>query len=106
GKTAHFLIPVGPVPFLPNGGMPQHLASTTMKDQLGLSMTFVDAQGEFNSLYSFYSTEVFQHYRKFLTAFSEQLGQWQMSAPCWGTHYSGSYGGEIVSLFDDYSEAF
>ena len=65
GKELVFFIPVGPVPFLINGGIPSFLARNISLNQEEMAISVIDNKDRVNRIYSFYNPKVFQAYRKF-----------------------------------------
>lgn len=74
-KEAIFLLPVSPVPFLPNGGVPHLLARNLSKDQNGMIYTISDGNSHFNKLYSFFDTRIYKAFCKFVNELGTYFSQ-------------------------------
>lgn len=68
-----FLLPLGPFPFLPAGGMPSWSAKNFAYDQNGSLKIAVDQEGRIHKMYSFYDAHVFHDYRKFMSQLGHHL---------------------------------
>ena len=84
GKAIVFLMPVTPVPFLPNGGIPHLLARHLSYDEDGLVNTVVDANDSLHKIYSFFDSQVFVGYAKFVRALGDYLKSKSINVDIWG----------------------
>ena len=72
GHTLSFLLPLTPVPYLPNGGVPHLIADSPALDSQGIAYGIVDGNDNINKLYSFFDTKVFRAYARF----TKELGRY------------------------------
>ncbi len=72
GKEPVFFLPLGPCPFLPNGGLPALLARTPALDEDLRNRVFVDQDGNIHRMYSFFDNRIFKGFSKFV----RELGQY------------------------------
>ncbi len=76
GRDLIFLVPLGPCPFLPNGGLPVLLARILAFDRDAHPLAFADAEGNLHRFYSFFDKRIFKAYSKFV----RRLGHYLSSA--------------------------
>ena len=67
-----FLLPLGPCPFLPNGGIPPFLAQVLSLDNEQQPRVFANNEGQLNRLCSLFDNRIFKHFSYFVT----NLGQY------------------------------
>ena len=65
GKEPILLLPITPVPYLPNGGIPFLLARNEAVDEAGLLNAAADSDGTIHHFYSFFDPRVFKAFPKF-----------------------------------------
>ncbi len=106
GKTATLFLPVSPVPFLPNGGIPFLLAKTMGLNEEELANIAIDGEGSINKMFSFFEPKVFQGFRKFVVLLGQFLEENSISSTIWGIDCGHLEGGEFKRYFDDRSSAF
>lgn len=95
GREVVFLLPVTPVPYLANGGVPHLLARHIAYGPKKLPYAIVDSEDRINRLYSFFDPRVFQAYRKFLRALATYFENESINADLYalvaGTVESGNF---------------
>lgn len=106
GKELIFLLPFGPFPFLPNGGLPSHLARTLSLDENHKAQVLIDGEGKLNKLYSFFDPRVYQAYRQFIFAMASYFEKEKIIAEVVGTYTGHTDGNGFHSYMEDYSKAF
>lgn len=106
GKKATLFLPVSPIPFLPNGGIPFLLAKTLSLNEEELANVAVDAEGSINKIFSFFEPKVFQGFRKFIASLSKFLDDNSITATIWGIDCGHIEEQEFKRYIDDRSSAF
>ena len=84
GRTLAFFLPLTPVPFLPNGGVPHLLARNLAQDPRGIAYGILDGENHINKLYSFFDKRVFQSYARFTRELGLYFVQSGIDALVWG----------------------
>jgi hypothetical protein len=79
-----FLVPLAPVPFLPNGGIPHLLARHLSQDEHGRVYGIVDPELSLNKLYSFFDTRVFTAFGRFVRVLGRYFSESGIGANVWG----------------------
>lgn len=105
-KEIIFLLPITPVPYLPNGGIPYLLARTASCDEYGINRASADSEGTIHKFYSFYDPRVYKGFSRFCSQLSEYFEKNEIKAPLWGAncgHYTHGY---FRSYLYDRSVAF
>jgi hypothetical protein len=105
-KEVVFLLPISPVPFLPNGGIPFILARNHSKDQNGVVKAYVDNDGNINQLYSFYDPRIYTAYTHFCNQLAEYFSRSGIDAGVWAIECGHMNDGEYSSYLEDFSHAF
>ena len=67
GRKVLFFLPLGPAPYLPNGGLPPLLARTCALDRGGVAYGVLDGEGDLNKLYTFFDTRVYRAFTKYVS---------------------------------------
>jgi len=107
GKKMIFLLPLGPAPFLPNGGLPHFLARTAAVNDEGLPQFAIDADGSINKLYSFYDNRVYQAFTKFTYQLSQYISRTGINCDIFGLRcYSYCRHQSVKSFMSDRSPVF
>ena len=106
GRHLTFFLPLTPVPFLPNGGIPHLLAGNLAQDSRGIAYGILDGENNINKLYSFFDTKVFQSYARFTRELGRYFIRSGIDTHIWGMEcgYSGHNGFE--SFLSDTSPAW
>jgi hypothetical protein len=101
-----YLIPLSPVPYLSNGGIPPLLARTMSLSKKGIAQALINSEGRINKLFSFYDPRVFQAYRKFIWALQNYFEKNNIHSDIYGMNcgYTQSY--KFRSYMEDTSKAF
>ncbi len=106
-KEVIFLVPIGPCPFLANGGLPALLARTPMLDEKGRAVAAVDQEGNLNKLYSFFDPRVYKAYDHFVKALGEYFVKEGIASDVWSMdccQVTLEYG--LVSYLKDHSQVY
>lgn len=106
GKEAILILPISPVPYLPNGGIPFLLART---ESLNSTMVFgsaLDADGVINQFYSFFDPRVYKAFTKFTRELSHYISQSGMNVSLWAYESGYFNNGLFHSYLHDRSSAF
>jgi hypothetical protein len=106
-KRVVFYLPLTPVPYLPNGGLPHFLARSISQDEDGLAQVAVDADGTIHKFYSYFDSRVYQAFTRFTHELSQYFFKMKINADVVGmraTSYS-RHGG-LKSMMTDRSMVF
>jgi hypothetical protein len=106
GREIYFLLPLGPQPYLPNGGIPNFLARASVKSQNGLLRAVVDNEERINKMYSFFDPKIYQSYRKFVWHFGQYLSANGIESLVFGAQTGYIEQGRFGTFFDDTSEVY
>lgn len=106
GKTVIFLLPLGPAPFLPNGGLPHLLARTMSLSDEKLGMALVDSEGGLNKLYTFYDTRVYQAFTRFTYHLADYFSRYAINSDVWGFRPLALKEEGVRNFMQDRSEVF
>lgn len=106
GKEVIFFLPLGPCPYIVNGGMPTHLAKSPAyhPNLLPQKVTLLD--GSFNQLYSFYDPRVFMEYTQFVNLLGQYFSRSGIAASIYSIEFGFLERNRFQSLFEDWSAAF
>lgn len=105
-KQLIFLMPLSPLPFLANGGLPHILARTLSVNELGEARSFVDSEGSLHKLYSYFDPRVFQAFARFCQKTSEYFSQNGIACDIFGVRGRYFEHGIVKSMLLDRSPAF
>ncbi len=106
-KEVIFLVPIGPCPFLSNGGLPALLARAPMLDSKGRVVAAVDQEGNLNKLYSFFDPRVYKAYDHFVKSLGEYFVTSGIASDVWSMdccQVTLEYG--LVSYLKDHSQVY
>lgn len=106
GKKVIFLLPLTPVPFLPNGGIPHLLARCPSLTIKGLPLVSVDSGDNINRIFSFYDPRIFAAFRVFVEKLGNYFSQKGINAEIYGMQCGFHENKRFYSYFDDTSKAF
>lgn len=106
GKELLFLVPVSPVPYAPNGGIPHLLARNHSLTKEGFVFSVVDQDESIHKIYSFFDTRVFQAYARFVRALFRYVQESKLEAIFWGFESLYLHNNQFLSFLDDYSKVF
>lgn len=103
---AYFLLPLTPIPFWPNGGIPSFLAKTLALDEQGMAYGIVDSEGRVHKFYGLFDPKTFQSFHFFVRALKKHFDQLPFAV-----HILGMTGGAIenerfYSYLQDSSPSF
>ena len=106
GRELIFFLPITPVPFLPNGGVPHLLARIPSLNTDGMAYAILDSEGRINRLISFFDSRVYQAYRKFVSALGRYLSEGGVACNVWGLEAGYLKNRRFVGFIEDRSSAF
>lgn len=98
-----FIINIGPMPFVINGGLPSFLAKTPSLNKDGVQIFNFDRSNNINQMYSFYNPRVYQYFNKFLNVLNKYFIANAISAEIIGAEYFYYSNEAAVSYLEDYS---
>lgn len=102
-----FLLPLSPVPFIVNGGVPHLLArSRAMAPDTGLYYAVPDGEERIYGLYSFFDNRIFKAFGKFCSKISHYFEVKQLNNDIFGLEACYFEKGYIRSYFSDCSQTF
>ena len=104
-RQVAILLPMSPMPFLPNGGLPVHVTRHHSINSHGLMKAGVDHEGKLHKFYSFYGGKVFQSYLEFVDTLHKYLTKHKLHVPVYGLE-GREFGAHFNSTREDYSQAF
>lgn len=107
GHKLAFLFPLGPMPFLPNGGVPSDLVDAPLIDERGLKFISVNNEGQVYQMYSFFASSVAEGLSFFAKECQNYFTRSKLGVDIWGIegHWVQKLGGP-QHLFNDHSESF
>lgn len=106
GKGIVFFLPLGPAPFLQNGGLPHFLARGQAKDPDQIAYGVIDAEDNLVKIYSFFDPRVFQAFDRFTKRLGQYFSTNQVSADIWGIRSGFFRKGEFHYFLEDSSHLF
>ncbi|MFP5457596.1 MAG: hypothetical protein ACLGG7_02585 [Bacteriovoracia bacterium] len=106
GCDAVWLLPLTPVPFMPNGGLPSFIARHPSHDAHGMTQAFLDTDGSIHKTHSFYDPRVYQAFRKWVWQLGQVLTQKSVATPLKGLRAYWVGPQEAHSYLEDYSPTF
>lgn len=106
GKTVIFMLPLGPAPFLPNGGLPHLLARTMSLSDDFLGQAVIDSEGGLNKLYTFYDTRVYQAFTRFTHQLARYFSDEGINSDIWGMRPLALKEQGVHSFMEDRSHVF
>ncbi|MBF0365362.1 MAG: hypothetical protein HQK50_07310, partial [Oligoflexia bacterium] len=100
------LVPLTPVPYLANGGVPSSIAKILCKNPQGLINAVATTDHLLNKMFSFYDPKIYWSYSKFLKKLREHLLPQanNISVAAMGCGYN--LDGRFITYLDDSSSAF
>lgn len=106
-KELCLMLPIGPAPFLPNGGLPASLARHQAMDRQELVLAVIDNDDRLNKMYSFFDPRVYGAFSSFCNHLQSYLRQNQINAPIFAANnFYLLDGSTIRSFLDDRSPIF
>lgn len=106
GRDIVFFVPLSPIPFLINGGVPSHLARNMSQNRDRMALSVLDNSQRVNKMYSFYDPKIFQAYRKFVYNVGQYFSQLGIEFPIMGLETMRLEDEHLVSYFKDDSDVF
>ena len=106
GREFTFILPLGPAPFLPNGGVPIQSARTLSKNKNDCHLATLDQDQTLHKMYSFFEQKVYQQFTSFSQWFCDFLIENKVAAPVGGARFYYYENGEYTTFFEDSSMAF
>jgi len=107
GHRPVILLPMAPLPFLPNGGVPAHLAKYPLVDESGMRVAVNNPQGGIHKLYSYYQDSLGEGFKKLVFALSAHLKDNDLATPIVGLNPGHlTQGGHWEPYFKDCGEGF
>lgn len=106
GRELVFFLPVSPLPFLPNGGVPHLLARVPSLNRDGMAYAIMDNEDQIIKLISFFDSRVYQAYRKFVTQLGRYFSESGVACNVWGLEAGYLKNRRFVSFLEDRSSAF
>ena len=101
-----FYIPLGPAPWLPNGGIPSLLAKNCSIDRKGVVHGVIDKGRFINKICSFFDPEVYHFFCKFMYNMGEYFSKRKISSGIFGIRCGYFERGFFYSFFEDRSKVF
>lgn len=106
GREIVFLMPLGPQPYLPNGGLPNFLAQTLSLDRDGMAIATIDTEERINKIYSFFDPRVYQSFRKFVWHLGQYFSLNGITSSVFGLKTGYVRNGQFTSYIEDSSVVF
>ena len=106
GRELTFMLPIGPAPFLPNGGVPHFLARSLSISNDGLGYGVLDSAGKLNKMFSFYDPRVFKAFSKFAHYLGSYFKKHSIGNDVFGMDSGFFNGKNFESYFKDESNTF
>jgi hypothetical protein len=103
----YFLLPLTPVSFLPNGGLPSFLSLEASKGKENLVKAYLDRDSNIHKMYSFFQPNVYHCFRKFCYSLSKELQkEGRNNINIMTAEYGAIENGRFESYLNDRSQAF
>ena len=106
GHEIIFFLPVGPIPWLPNGGLPPFLAKTCAVDTRGIVYGVLDNERNLHKLYSFFDTDIHRHCSRFFFEIGKYFSKMKMESPVYGIRCGFFVEDSFHLFFEDTSRVF
>jgi hypothetical protein len=106
GRHLVFIVPVMPMPFLPNGGVPSYVARNNSHDENGMTLCVIDNESRLNKIYSFFEPKVFHAYKKFMWNLGQYFSENAISSHVYGAECFRNENGCAISYICDFSPTF
>jgi len=104
GKKAIFYLPIGPAPYLPNGGFPTVLSRIHLINREKMVPAVIDFEGQLNKFFSPFDPRVYKAFGKFVYKLGEYLGQNGIYSPLWAVNCGYFQKEKFYSYFEDFSK--
>ena len=106
GREVVFFLPLGPAPFLPNGGVPSSFSRYFSLNERELVLCAVDSDGHVNKMVSFFDHRIFHAYSTFITTLGQYFESNGIEANVFGVESYYYEEDEIRDYMEDYSKVF
>ncbi len=106
GKEVIFFLPLGPAPFLPNGGLPHLLARGLALNNEQMAYGIIDADDNLIKIYSFFDPRVFEAFDRFVKKLGQYFANSKIAADVWGIRSGYFKDGQYRSFLEDSSKTF
>jgi hypothetical protein len=106
GRKYCWLLPIGPSPFLPNGGAPIYAARNLSTSRDGMNLSCLDQDGTIHKMYSHFDPKVFKFYADFVSEFAKLLVSKKSMSSVWAVEYYFHEDEKYKSFFSDDSISF
>lgn len=106
GREMIFLLPIGPMPMMACGGIPNLLARSPMIDQFGRRVVAADSEDSLIHFHSFFDPRIFQAFSRFLSHLDRYLSESGIGIDIWGVEPGYFERGFFVPTIRDYSQVF
>lgn len=110
GKEPILFIPLTPIPFMVNGGVPALLSRTPALNDDGTVQCYIDGNDKVYNFYSFFDPRIFSNYKNFLDDLAEFLTRHKINISVYGLeggYWERSEGEKsFVSYLRDNSRAY
>ncbi len=101
-----FCVPMTPIPFLKNGGLPDWIESPQSESKNGLAKNILTKERKIRKVPSFYHPHIFKHYKDFLYSLGRTFVQKGFSTKVRGVAWGRIENNEFESFLNDNSEMF
>jgi hypothetical protein len=105
-RRSCWLLPIGPSPFLANGGVPIAAARSLSSSAFGMNYACLDQEGTLYKIYSYFDPKVFQFYSGFVFELAKLFVSKNLKTSVWGVEYFFHENETYTSFFSDYSLSF
>lgn len=106
GKEPILLLPLTPVPYLPNGGVPFLLAKSLSLNEEELATVAIDNDGNIHKMYSFFEPKVFRGFQQFVMALGNYFSREGIACRVWSLDAGHMENKVFKSYFIDRSATF
>lgn len=106
GIDARFLIPISPIPFLPNGSIPAYLVKHVALDREGRAQLFLSGEDEVHKIFSFFDPMVYRGLSFFLAELKKFLNTKKIQIPIYGLESFTFFENRLETTFTDRSNVF
>ncbi len=101
-----FCVPMTPVPFLKNGGLPEWIETPQSLSEEGVARNILTKEGKIRKIPSFYHPYLFRYYKDFLYSLGRTFVQRGFRTKVRGVVWGHQENGEFKSFLEDNSEMF
>ena len=105
-KEVVFFLPLGPAPFLPNGGVPSSISRHFSLNKRNLTLCAVDSGGNINKMVSFFDHRIFHAYSNFISTLGNYFESNGIEANVFGVESCYYEESQIKDYMEDSSRVF